>query len=206
MVKKVIQIALLVVIALLVYVLLQQIMTPMHFQKEQKKREEAVIERLYNIRLAQRAYKQKYLQYTPSFDVLINFILNDSLVFRKSIGSADDSVAVAKGQVKTEEFYKMAADTVFGSKKLTVEQIKELPLIPYGDGKKFIMDAGFFKTESEIVVPVFECKAPFKDFLGDLDEQELINLIDIHKKTLHKYPGLKVGALDQATNDAGNWE
>ena len=65
--------------------------------------------------------------------------------------------------------------------------------------------AGIFTTESGVVVPVFEARAPFKLYLSDLDAQELRNLVD-DREQLDKYPGLKVGAMDQATNDAGNWE
>ena len=38
--------------------------------------------------------------YTGNFDSLINFVLNDSMVvYEKAFGSADDSVAVARGLV-----------------------------------------------------------------------------------------------------------
>ncbi len=40
----------------------------------------------------------------------------------------------------------------------------------------------------------------------DLDEQELINLIDNAKNVFYKYPGIMVGDITRATNDAGNWE
>lgn len=203
--KKVIQIVLAIAIVVLAYVLYDQIMTPLDFQKHKTVREAAVIEKIKDIRTAERAYKQAKQVYTPNFDELISFLLNDSLVFEKAIGSSDDSVAVAKGLVKIEKFKIAAKDTVFGAKKLSVDAIKKFAEIPYAKGKKFILNAGNFTTESKVVVPVFECKAPYKDFLGDLDQQELINLID-DRKTLSKYAGIKVGAMDQATNDAGNWE
>lgn len=203
--KKVIQIVLAIAIIGLAYVLYDQIMTPLEFQKHQKARETAVIEKIKDIRTAERAYKQAKQAYTANFDELVSFLMNDSLVFEKAIGSSDDSVAVAKGLVKIEKFKIAAKDTVFGAKKLSVEDIKNFALIPFGQGKKFILDAGTFTTESKVVVPVFVCKAPYKDFMSDLDQQELINLID-DRATLGKYAGIKVGAMDQATNDAGNWE
>lgn len=203
--KKVIQIVLVLVIVGLTYFLVMSILTPLDFQTEKAARDRDVIERIKDIRTAQRAYKQVNQRYTASFDTLINFILNDSLPFEKAIGSADDSVAVAKGLVKREKFYMAAIDTVFGARKLTPEQVKQFSLIPHGQGKKFIMDAGNLTTESKVVIPVFECKAPYKDYLSDLDEQELVNLVD-ERKMLDKYPGLKVGSMTEATNDAGNWE
>lgn len=203
--RKVIQIILAVVIVALVYVMYDQIMSPLQFQKEQAVRESAVIERIKDIRTAERAYKQAKQGYTADFDSLVNFILNDSLVVTRSIGSADDSVAVAKGLVKTETYKVAVIDTVFSPRKLTPDAVKQFSLIPHGNGAKFILDAGVFTTESKVVVPVFECKAPYKIFLEGLDEQEIVNLID-SRKVLDKYPGIKVGAMDQATNDVGNWE
>lgn len=203
--KKAIQIVLFLVIVVLGYILVKSILTPLDFQNATKAREAAVIERIKDIRTAQRAYKTVNQRFTGSFDTLINFVLNDSLVFEKAIGSADDSVAVAKGLVKREQFNVAAIDTIFGARKLTPEQIKNFRFIPHGEGKEFIMAAGNLATESKVVVPVFECKAPYKSFLGDLDQQLLVNLID-DCKTLNRYAGIKVGSMTEATNEAGNWE
>lgn len=202
--KKVVQIVLAVVIVGLGYFFYNMIMTPVNFQKEVKAREAEVIKRIVDIRSAEQAYKQVYLQYCNNFEELINFVLYDSLTFERSLGSKDDSVAVAQGLVKTELFKVPVIDTIFKT-KLTPDQVRQFPIIPFGNGAKYILRSGFFETESGVTVPVFECAAPYKDFLSDLDQQELINLID-EKKAMNKYPGIKVGALDQATNDAGNWE
>lgn len=204
MIKKVIQVILAIAIIGLVYLLYDQLMSPIRFNKEVSQREAVVISRIKDIRTAQQAYKQKYQKYTNSFDTLINFVLNDSLVFERSTGSADDSVAVAKGLVKTEKFSVRALDTIF-RRTVTVDEVRQLPVIPFSDNKQFLLDAGQLTTESKVVVPVFECKAPYKLFLADLDNQELINLID-DCKVIDKYPGIKVGDMTQATNDAGNWE
>ena len=209
--KKIIQIILALAIIGLIYVVAEQILAPLRFQSEMKTRQAVVIERIKDIRTAERAYKQINQKYTGSFDTLIRFLLTDSLVFEKSIGSADDSVAVARGLVKKERFKVAAIDTVFAPRKLTEKQINDLKNIPYSDRdndgqfREFILAAGQLATESKVVVPVFECKAPFKDFLGDINKQELINLID-ERNQLDKYAGIKVGSLEQATNDAGNWE
>jgi hypothetical protein len=110
-----------------------------------------------------------------------------------------------------EKFTVKAIDTVFGAKKLTPEQIEQLRYIPYsaqangGVPVEFIMGAGEVEV-GNVKVPVFEAKAPYKTFLLDLEEQLLINLIDEQKNVLYNYPGVKVGDLNQATNDAGNWE
>ncbi len=144
--------------------------------------------------------------YTGNFDSLINFVLNDSLVYEKAFGSADDSVAVARGLVSRETFKVAVIDTIFGAKQMTPEKVEMIRYIPYTDGVEYILEAGELKTESGVTVQVFECRAPYKAFLADLNRQELINLIDERENTFKDYPGVKVGSMTSATNDAGNWE
>ena len=205
--KLSLQIVLGAAIVVLAYVVYKQIMDPLEFKKQVAIREAAVIDRIKDIRSAEQAFKQKNQRYTGDFDSLINFVLTDSLEFERQIGSKDDSVAVAKGLVKTEKFTKAVIDTVFAPKVLTPEQVRELRFVPFAPkGTEFILRAGKLITESKVVVPVFEAKAPYKMFLGDLNEQMLINLIADAKNVYYKYPGIAVGAIDKATNDVGNWE
>ncbi len=205
--KLSIQMVLAAVVALLAYMVYRQIMDPLDFRKQVKMREAAVIDRIRDIRSAEQAFKQKNGRYTADFDSLINFVLTDSLVFERLTGSPDDSVAVAKGLVRTEKFAKAVRDTVFAPRELTTEQIKNMRYIPHAEaGTEFILRAGMLTTESKVVVPVFEAKAPYKDFLYDLDPQAVINMIDESKNVYYKYPGIAVGSIEKATNDAGNRE
>ncbi|MBO5656308.1 MAG: hypothetical protein J6R31_03640 [Rikenellaceae bacterium] len=209
--KKIIQIVLAVVIVALGYYAVDMVYSSIYFQKQTDARKAVVIERIKDIRSAQRSFKQVNQRYTSSFDTLINFVLNDSLVMERKLVDEDDSVAMARlkaKKIKNIQKFKVAViDTVFGEKKLTAEQVRNLRFIPFAaEGTEFIMDAGMFTTESKVIVPVFECKAPYKEFLADMDRQELINLINECKNVFEVYPGVKVGAMDAATNDAGNWE
>lgn len=78
--------------------------------------------------------------------------------------------------------------------------------IPFSEGKKFEIEVNNdYKTSQGIRVPIFEARAPFESYLGDLNEQELVNLVDREKKLEH-YPGLKVGDIYAPNNNAGNWE
>lgn len=213
--KTLIQILLAVVMIVLAYQLYESIMAPVRFDKTRIAREKAVIERISDIRSAQRGYKQVYGKYTSSFDTLINFVLTADMEFERQLVSSDDSVGLARlkklRKKNIEKFTVKAIDTVFGAKKLTPEQIEQLRFIPYsaiandGTPREFIMGAGSVAV-GNVQVPVFEAKAPYKAFLIDQNEQLLINLIDEQKNVLYKYPGIKVGDLNQATNDAGNWE
>ena len=75
-----------------------------------------------------------------------------------------------------------------------------------GNQAEFIMAANTV-TVGNVPVPVMVCKAPYKLFLDTVKyRQELINLIDECKNIYNKYPGIKVGDLEQPNNEAGNWE
>ncbi|HIZ14363.1 MAG TPA: hypothetical protein H9816_00375 [Candidatus Tidjanibacter faecipullorum] len=204
--KAAIQIVLALVVIGLAFVVYRQLTIPLQFDKEVEKRSAAVIDRIKDIRSAERAYKQVYNKYCGNFDSLIAFVLTDSMVYERSFGSADDSVAVARGLVKSEQFKMAVIDTAFGTKKLTPEQVQQLRYIPYSADQEYILEAGALETESGVTVQVFECRAPFKAYLSDLNHQELVNLIDERENTFKDYPGIKVGSMTSATNDAGNWE
>lgn len=78
--------------------------------------------------------------------------------------------------------------------------------IPYSNGQQYEFEVNDNYTTSQgIHVPLFEVRAPFSKYLGDLNKQELINLID-KEEQLDKYAGLKVGSVDAPNNNAGNWE
>ena len=62
--KKVLQICLAIVIIALAYVVYRQIATPVEFENERKTKEAAVIERIKDIRTAERAFKSKYQRFT----------------------------------------------------------------------------------------------------------------------------------------------
>ena len=78
--------------------------------------------------------------------------------------------------------------------------------IPFSNGMRFELEVNNdYQTSQGIRVPLFEARAPFESYLGDLNEQELINLIDKENKLDH-YAGLKVGDVYAPNNNAGNWE
>lgn len=54
-------------------------------------------------------------------------------------------------------------------------------------------------------IKVFACEVPYKEYLRDMDAQLTYNLIDKAEKQ-GKFPGLRVGSLEEINNNAGNWE
>lgn len=211
MVKKIAQIVLAFVIVGLVYVIYQQISTPIKFEKELAARQASVIERIKDIRTAQRAFKSKYMHFTGSFDSLEQFILTDTLELERKLVDEDDSVAMAmlkkSGKKNVEKFKIAVIDTIFSPKKLTEKEVKELRYIPYSNNKPYYLEAGIITTESKVVIPVVECRAPYKEFLDTVAyHQEVVNLIDNAENNLNRYAGVKFGSLESGNNEAGNWE
>ena len=211
--KKIAQIILAVVIVALVYVIYDQISTPIRFEQEMKAKKAQVIDRIKDIRTAQRAFKSKYQRFTGSFDTLASFILNDSLELERKIVDEDDSVGMAMlkkmNKKNVEKFTVAVIDTIFAPKKLSPDQVKNFRYIP-GTNKQaeFTIAAGMVTTESKVVVPVVEVKAPYVKFLDTVTfRQEVINLIKAPEVVAYdKYPGIKFGSMEGANNEAGNWE
>ena len=208
--KKLFQIILAVAIVGLVYVIYVQISTPIRFDKETKAKKAQVIDRIKDIRTAQRAFKSKYQHFTASFDSLSAFVLTDTLELERKIVDEDDSAAMLKksGKKNIEKFKIAVIDTIFAPKKVTRQDVENFRFIP-GTGNKaqFIMEAGIITTESKVVIPVVECRAPYKAFLDTVAyRQEVINLIDEEQNNFNRYPGVKFGSMDSGNNEAGNWE
>ena len=210
--KKLFQIILAVAIICLIYVIYVQISTPIKFEADTKAKKAQVIDRLQDIRTAERAFKTKYQRFTASFDTLESFVLNDTLELERKIVDEDDSVAMAMlkkaGRKNVEKFKIAVIDTIFAPKKLSREDILNFRYIPGTDNKaQFILEAGIITTESKVVIPVVECRAPYKSFLDTVAyRQEVINLIDDEENNYNRYAGLKFGSMDNGNNEAGNWE
>ena len=204
--KKIAQIILAVVIVALVYVIYDQISTPIRFEQEMKAKKAQVIDRIKDIRTAQRAFKSKYQRFTGSFDTLASFILNDSLELERKIVDEDDSVAMAMlkkmNKKNVEKFTVAVIDTIFSPKRLSRQDVEDLRYIPTTDKQaQFIMEAGS-AVASNVTVPIVECRAPYKMFLDTVAyRQEIINLIDDEENNFNRYAGVKFGSMEAANNE-----
>ncbi|MBS2210851.1 hypothetical protein KEM09_05545 [Carboxylicivirga mesophila] len=209
--KTVIQIVLTIAIIALGYYCVESINKPIRFQEQHEIRKNANVEKLILTRDAQVAYKSVYNKYTGSFDTLINFILNDSLPLVKKEGSLTDSMreagmteikALALGIISRDTIRVSVKDSLFPA-EYPVDSLKYIPFVE--GGKMYEMGAGVVETGSGVKVQVFEAKVHNNIYLAGLEAQEIINLNDKTEK-LERYPGLKVGSLEAANNNAGNWE
>ena len=212
MVKKIFQILLAALIVVLVWVIYKQINTPISFEKERDARKAVVIERIKDIRSAERAFNKKYQRFTADFDSLINFVLHDSLELERKIVDEYDSAAMAQlkkaGKKNVEKFTVAVIDTIFSPRKLSAADVRNLRFIPWTDNKtEFILEAGMLETESKLVIPVVECRAPYIYFLDTVKyRQEVINYVDDETNNFNRYAGVKFGSMEGGNNEAGNWE
>lgn len=199
--KTVYQILLLIAIVVLSYLVFESIMNPIRFNNEKDKRYAKTINRLKDIRTAQLAFRSEHNKFTGSFDTLINFVKYDSFRVVRQIGSMDDSLAVAKGLVRRDTVKISILDSLF-KKGYSVDSLR---FVPFTGGAEFEMGAGDLKTGSGLTIKVFEAKVHNDVLLKGLDRQLVVNENDLRKK-LERFPGLQVGSLTEATNNAGNWE
>jgi hypothetical protein len=209
--KKAVQFLLGLVIIGLIYVVATLIHTPLSFEKQLETRNADVIVKLKDIRAAERAFKSKYQQFTGDFDSLIYFILNDSLEMERKLVDEDDSVAMAQlkkaGKKNVEKYNIAVIDTIFNPRKLSKEDVQNLRYIPHTNNVEFILEAAKVMTGANIMVPVVECRAPYKYYLDTVAyRQNIINLIDDRVNNFNAYAGLKFGSMEGSNNEAGNWE
>ncbi len=209
--KKVAQIILGLAIIGLIWWIAALISQPLSFEKQLKERNAVVIEKLKDIRTAERAYKSKYKKFTGNFDTLIYFILNDSLQMERKLVDEDDSIAMARlkrlKKKNVETYYIHVIDTIFNPRKFTAEDVNNLRYIPFTNNQvEFYLEAGEAATGSTMVLPVIECRAPYKAYLDTIEfRQNVINLIDDRVNNFGQYAGLMFGSMEGSNNEAGNW-
>lgn len=209
--KTVIQIVLVVVVVVLSYLLYTSVERPLDFEKAKKERYEATIERLKDIRKAELAYKDVHGKFTGSWDTLINFVKTGQIPLVRKIGMLTDSMveagytekqALKEGKIIRDTIKVSVLDTIFG-KNYKIDEIRYIPI--KDTVAEFKLGAGVITTGSGIKVPVFEAKAHNNVILINLEKQLVVNLNE-SRRANGKYPGLKVGSLEETNNNAGNWE
>ena len=215
----------------LAFLLYRSINEPVKFNKERDQRLNVGIERLKDIRTLQVTYKDTYGHYAPVMDSLVDFYNNGKITIIRQIGSEDDSTAVLhteavkktlrnlKGEKLQEKLYELfeagdnnliiripqltaVKDTLFTNRPNF--NVNNLRNIPFSEGDTVIMRS-IVKQVSGVDVPLFEAQMPYWSLLKGMDHQQIVNLVAEREDT-GRYPGLMVGSVDNANNNAGNWE
>lgn len=194
-----IKVVLAIVIVILAYLVVDSVLTPLRFNKSVETRSNKVIENLKDIRTSQQFYKQFYSSYAADFDTLIMFLQSSEIPIVNKIPDPTDTTFTKT--INDTVGYVKVADSLFSTRhRFTLDSLK---YIPYGEGALFELKAGTIKRGG-VVVPVYEVKAHYTEFLKSLDEQLTINLIK-SREDIERYPGLKVGSMEEPSTD-GNWE
>jgi hypothetical protein len=203
----------------------------MKFKKELQQRQNVAVEQLKDIRTLQVTYRDTYGHYATAMDSLVDFYNNGKITIMRQIGSEDDSTAVLhteavkktlrnlKGDKLMEKLYELyeagdnklivripqqtnVKDTLFTNRPNF--KVNDLRYIPFSEGDTVIMKS-IVKQVSGVDVPLFEAKMPYWSLLKGMDRQQIVNLVAEREDT-DRYPGLMVGSVDNANNNAGNWE
>ncbi|MBW6461166.1 MAG: hypothetical protein K0B08_11405 [Bacteroidales bacterium] len=196
---NVVKIVLTIIIIVLVYLIYDSIMRPVRFNQATHERERVVISRLIDLRLSQQFYKRQYNKFTDNLDTLITFLKVGEIPVVSLIPDPTDTT-FTRSISDTLEFVKVA-DSLF-SRKINFS-VDSLRFIPFSGNKLFEIEAGNIERGG-INVPVFEIRAHYHTFLAGLDRQLIVNLVK-SKEDIERYPGLKVGSMQEPSTD-GNWE
>lgn len=202
-VKIAIELGLFGLIVLLSFLVYNSVKSNIDFENEKLRKQQLTVVKLIKIRDLQSVYESKNDSYSNSWDQLINFALQDSLVFDYKEGDMEDSAAVAEGRafikkVKRPAIEKLIADGIIANEK----ELKELRYIP-GTDKEFTIKSGSVMAGG-IKMPTFEVGVTWDLLLEGLDKQLIIN----SKESSYirtGFEGIRVGKLDEASTE-GNWE
>ncbi len=197
------------------YMLFESIMTPIRFNKEKQKRYQSTVDELKRVRTAQIAYKNENGKYTKYLDSLKTFIQSDSLTVIRKEGSVPDTIYLQQGNNLKKAERECLRMGIKGFVRDTIRvaitdtlykdyNFDKFGIVPYTNGYKFEMDTSTVDAGG-MKINVFEAKVLNEILLKGLDRQLILNLNDDAIKN-DRYPGLKVGSLEENNNNEGNWD
>lgn len=210
--RRVIQVLFVLVIIILGYLIVESIMEPIRFNQEVEVREQATIDKLIDIREAQKAYKDIYKKYAGDFDTLLAFVDTGNFTIIRAEGEIPEEWLDEMGYEKARE--KALEDGVITREPTQVPvkdslfsasfETNSLKLVPYTDGVEFIMESGELLTSSNLTVQVVEVSVLYDVLLNGMDPQLVVNYKDERMKIVG-FEGVKFGSMDEGTI-TGNWE
>ncbi len=210
------------------YFLISGIEAPIDFKKQREYRYSFVIQRLKDIRKAELTYKDENGVFTGSFDTLINFVKTDSIRVLRKLGTLPDTLneemAIEKGMVFSKlpaTVHKTAAKELFNVElpsdfdivdSETAKKAVEIGFLIRDTVKISVRDTVFgadYPIDSLRYVPFSEKHAKFKLAAGEIESASKIKIQVFEAVDTDPFDPnmiLQVGSLDEATNNAGNWE
>jgi len=190
--KTVIHLLLFLVSLGLMYALYSTIKEPIQFKSQYDRRSKVVVEKLKDIRTAQKLYRTITDTFANNFDDLERVLTTGRFEIIQVHGDRD-----ALGtQVTYDTIYVAAKDSIAA---LNLD-VKSLRSVPFADNKEFDIYAAKIDQQG-ITIPVVEVSAKWGDFMGEYGDPK-------YKKYNKKFSPtnlLKFGSRRKA-NLSGNWE
>jgi hypothetical protein len=213
----------------LAYFLITGIQAPIEFKKEREYRYGFVIENLKDIRKAELAYKDEHGVFTGDFDELINFVKYDSIRVVRKLGelkgdTISETMAIKMGisipqlpatitKKKAKELFNIElSNDLLVHDEATTKQALELGFLIRDTIKISVQDTIFGSTypvDSLRYVPFSTKKAEFRLAAGVIETASKVKVQVFEAVDTDPFDPnmvLQVGSLEEATNNAGNWE
>jgi len=168
--------------------LVETIKEPIDFERISGERIGDAVSSLEDIRATQLAYRGMHGAYTGSWDSLMSFARDSSIVYEKIIGDPNDSTVT----VVRETISVLVKDSLF---KGNMDRINNLNRVPHTTDAKFELQAGMI-TKNEVEIPAFEAAVPYRTLFNGLDGKYFKD---------KWYDLLKVGDINLGTT-TGNWD
>lgn len=192
--KLVINLAMLALIAVLVWLLIGSIQEPIRFAKERDRREKVVVDKLKQIRYAQETYRNITGEFAPTFDTLKQVLETGNIQIIQVFGDPDDPTNTEA--IRYDTIYIPAMDSI----RANNINLDSLRYVPFGSGALFELYADTL-TYQQSLVQVVEVSVPRFIFMGDYADEKFRKYDDSYDpKSV-----LKFGDRN-APNLSGNWE
>lgn len=209
--NTVVKIVLALIVAGLAYVTWESVARPVRFDKIQLAREEVLQKQLKKLTTFEEAYENRMGRFANE-EELRDFLLNGSIYYVYAEGDYTEAMreqglteaaAAARGLIKRDTVWVRALDSLLHGDS-NIDHFFAIP----GTDKKVTIKTG----EIDLVLgldtikqSVFEITAPYRDYLGDLDESIIREKEDRVKERANGFPGLRIGSLTEVKK-TGNWE
>lgn len=193
--KLLINLLLLALAIFLGYVLYNSIREPIAFGDELARRQDAVVNRLRQIRSAQQIYRDvSGGPYAKNFPELINTLKTGNIPVVSVYGDPDDPNF--DGVIRYDTILMPAIDSI-RSLKINIDS---LPFIPFSGGKTFDIKADT-ATYQQAKVQVVEVGTQYKTFMGPYADPRFTR----YRQDYDPEATIKFGNMGQPTL-SGNWE
>ncbi len=161
-------------------------------------RSKVVQQKLEQIRDAQVEYKKVRGEYAGTFEQLVDFLVNDSIVQVKMVGEVPDSLLGNEAEALRLKIIIRDTTKIPVREELFKENfqtfVDSISYIPFSGGEKFTIAAGELE-KGKMKVKVFEVKAPITSVFKGLEtDNEGIDMSLF----------IAIGSMEEPTTN-GNW-